>query len=358
MQTDAETVAGLFLHDYNPRNETRRDSSPETRLAFLNDYLRVHANSISELTSKYEEPGQPRLLVPKGPLGLQSASLAAVSWKTGTLAYGEVRGGLINAGAVTGREFLVGLVVSGSVKVFLNGDMEKVSPGQAIVFLPGDECVQVFKNSGQFTLRIPTSSVAQFRLQSLPFRSKRLFRRILPSTTAEDILKLVAFMSEEASRLAKSSEGPSTHIEVLGQALVSRAAHLVEQLTGDLEPDSEMVRICIRCNETLWDNIAHHVSAGALADAACCSERQLYRAFDSVANSTPIEFALRTRLNFARSLLVANGSEEVSIAAIARTCGLGSAKRLVEAYGAEFGESPLETKERRSNLLKVLSLGP
>ncbi|KAE8762891.1 GlxA family transcriptional regulator [Georgenia thermotolerans] len=79
------------------------------------------------------------------------------------------------------------------------------------------------------------------------------------------------------------------------------------------------------------------LSVGALAGHAGVSPRQLTRLFVEHTGRTPGRYVRRVRAEAAAHLLA---STDLTVAAIARRCGLGTAESLRTAFTAEYGVAP------------------
>ncbi|MFZ6992357.1 helix-turn-helix domain-containing protein [Curtobacterium sp. RRHDQ66] len=87
-------------------------------------------------------------------------------------------------------------------------------------------------------------------------------------------------------------------------------------------------------------------SSKEIAAAAGLRSRGLQGAFQRVHGMTPLAYLRGIRLLLARERLRSGYSE--SVAAVARSVGIGHLGRFAGAYKAEFGELPSETLRSRS----------
>ncbi|MDL9938627.1 GlxA family transcriptional regulator [Gordonia sp. ABSL1-1] len=89
------------------------------------------------------------------------------------------------------------------------------------------------------------------------------------------------------------------------------------------------------------DHIAAHLaddlSAPALADLAGVSERHLTRLFHEEMSSTPGRYVRRVRSEAAANLLTGT---DLTVEAISRRCGFGTAEALRQAFVSTYGVSP------------------
>jgi transcriptional regulator GlxA family with amidase domain len=82
-----------------------------------------------------------------------------------------------------------------------------------------------------------------------------------------------------------------------------------------------------------------------LAERACMSPRQFFRAFQAETGLTPAKAVERLRADTARAAL---GSHGRSVRDVARSTGFGSAERMRRAFVRIFGLSPSAVKSQRA----------
>ncbi|MBX7131799.1 MAG: helix-turn-helix domain-containing protein [Fimbriimonadaceae bacterium] len=293
---------------------------------------------------------QPRMLRAPG-RSSATAWLTQIAIGPGNLHYTELKGHLINLASSTGSDLVVGTLVSGRAKVFLNGDRYELQPWQSVLGFPGDEAAQFLSNSNLFTLRIPVTREVHFRIVSLPYQRRLKIRRLLSPDDAEDYRRLLVFFCEESDRTFRPNGDPSLQSRAIGLALRARVDTVLgASIEPALDYNEELVRICLACESLFPSRLSRRLGADEMAKAASCSVRQLYRAFDAVANSSPAAYVARRRIYHARALLLNTLADPLGEAA--RQCGFSSRARLRKAYEAEFGEDPDETLKRRELLVR------
>jgi transcriptional regulator GlxA family with amidase domain len=86
-------------------------------------------------------------------------------------------------------------------------------------------------------------------------------------------------------------------------------------------------------------------SVGELAERACMSARQFFRAFQADTGMTPAKAVERLRADAARAEL---SGHVRSVQDVARSCGFGSAERMRRAFLRLYGISPIGLKQRLS----------
>jgi transcriptional regulator GlxA family with amidase domain len=90
-------------------------------------------------------------------------------------------------------------------------------------------------------------------------------------------------------------------------------------------------------------NLSNRHSVSELAERACMSPRQFFRAFQVETGMTPAKAVERLRADTARAEL---GSKGRSVQDVARSTGFGSPERMRRAFIRLFGVSPAALKER------------
>jgi transcriptional regulator GlxA family with amidase domain len=91
------------------------------------------------------------------------------------------------------------------------------------------------------------------------------------------------------------------------------------------------------------DDLCRRHSVAELAERACMSPRQLFRAFQADIGMTPARAVERLRADAARAEL---GSSGRSVQEVARASGFGSAERMRRAFQRLYGISPIAAKRR------------
>jgi transcriptional regulator GlxA family with amidase domain len=90
-------------------------------------------------------------------------------------------------------------------------------------------------------------------------------------------------------------------------------------------------------------NLRQRHSVAELAEHACMSPRQLFRAFQTDTGTTPAKAVERLRADAARAEL---GSTGRSVQEVARATGFGSAERMRRAFQRLYGISPIAAKRQ------------
>jgi transcriptional regulator GlxA family with amidase domain len=92
-------------------------------------------------------------------------------------------------------------------------------------------------------------------------------------------------------------------------------------------------------------NLDKRHSVSDLADRACMSPRQFFRAFQAETTMTPAKAVERLRAEAARGALASN---DCSVKDVARSFGFGSAERMRRSFLRVFGASPSALKYQRT----------
>lgn len=92
-----------------------------------------------------------------------------------------------------------------------------------------------------------------------------------------------------------------------------------------------------RAIEHVHENIERQIPLSELADAACMSPSHFSRRFKRAVGVSPKEYVTKSRMEKARSLLVAG---TLSIAAIAFVCGYATQAHFTTRFKAVYGKTP------------------
>lgn len=324
-----------------------------TQLPYLRTAIRVATDSAAGLQEALSPLPQPRALFEHDADRVRSVTFAEIASPTCRLAYTEMHGTLCNISTAVGQELVLGVITRGACLLRVNGQDHRLGNGQGILILPGDAALQIFANASLFTLRIPLGGGPLIRIRAFPFRQLRTVRRTLPPAVALDMLRLCQFTALEHDR----SAGPDHELPVQSTVLLGAIRRRALRYLADLLPapptrDESMLPICIDADRFVHLHLDRKLTIAQLADASSCSVRQLYRAFETIAQTTPLEYQRRVRLNLARSLLYAGRSNHMP--EILVRAGLTDARRFIRAYAAEFGETPQQTLEDRDRNVREL----
>lgn len=117
-------------------------------------------------------------------------------------------------------------------------------------------------------------------------------------------------------------------------------SHLLERDSGKALP--WQVR---RIEEYIVANWNRPLAIRDLATLTGASVRSIFKAFRQSRGYSPMEFARRTRLEHARTMLAAP-EDKTSVAGVANACGFGNLGHFAAYYQRAFGERPSETLRR------------
>jgi len=328
---------------------------------FLNGGDLFSSTSISEIEGLHSSLTQPARMyaLDDGPV---TARVSLARFQNAELFYTEISGNLINASAMDGNDFVIGILLAGSVELFQNHTWKSYRPNDGMIFLPGDTALIVLRSARTFSLRLSGKSETYLKIKALPFKDHERFERTLGTPDATDFSRLLRFCADEFDRLHASGQTASPQIEALGKAIWERARAQMQSMLRLQGSDPAHVEICSDVDTFLAQHPMRKLVTQELAEIAHCSVRQLYRAFQSVTDLSPGEYALRTRGEYAlrtrlfraRSRLLSSVGNGRVIGLIARQHGFSSSSKFSEAYSREFGETPSRTLAARLKMIDEL----
>lgn len=245
----------------------------------------------------------------------------------------------MSVSAADGASAIVGFCLDGCATIWLGDEPVTLSAGNALTFMPGDHTLQFFSDTTLLTVRVPVGTSGLLSLASQRFKTSLAGERTLSQTDSADIFRLATFACEEIDRSLLGGSNASLMVRALATRI--RTA-LASKLPPSAEESSGRYQICLSAHRHLLTNLHSHVSLNELAHAACCSLRQLHRAFDEVVGITPADFVARVQLRHIRSEIVAG----------ARLKPMNRTQS--RAYEREFGETPAETLEVQRRRLDAI----
>lgn len=95
----------------------------------------------------------------------------------------------------------------------------------------------------------------------------------------------------------------------------------------------------------IYDHYQSPISVRQIADAAGICERECFRCFSEVLNTTPMQYLNRHRVGVAARELAESG---LSIAQIAEDCGFAGSSYFGKVFHREMGCSPVEFRRKNS----------
>jgi AraC-like DNA-binding protein len=249
--------------------------------------------------------------------------------------------------------FVLTLPTHGSGEAGPRGRALPLAAGHAAVVVASTAISsRVDDGFGAIQLMIPRASLAHSLaafLGSDPRRPLDLAPEIdIAAGGGAGLARLLSFAADEAERPVSVLATPLVAFDlaeaVLRQMLFglshSHVARLHE-LSRPAEP-----RYLRQAEEFLEANVDRPVSSVELATQVGVGVRALQLAFRRYRNSTPQRFVRERRLELARRRLVAGVGSTVTDVALAT--GFAHLGRFSAEYRARFGESPSETRRRRS----------
>ncbi|HMS56614.1 MAG TPA: hypothetical protein PKA27_14565 [Fimbriimonadaceae bacterium] len=288
-------------------------------------------------------PGQPRRVFSQG---FRSAFNNTVQHEGVSLSYSVLDGHLLNVGASNGDSILISIVLDGEATVWTNGEKRDLSAGSGVVIVGGDHVVQSLEDTQTFILRIPSTSRLNLQIQATPHMVRDKLPRSMTKVEAAEFGRVFMFAANEIDLRG----GLDDFGRLLLGTLERYATHLFAQYIppADERPPETMLDICRNVRVFLSGRGPKRTSLHELAQAGCCSLRQLHRAFEAVTRSTPADFARRCQLNYLRSEIANRSAEQLD-------CHEPTISRaLRQAYADEFGEVLEETVRRQGRLVKSI----
>ncbi len=314
----------------------------------LPNYKILETRSLGALEAQYSDLTQPNRFFQASESF--HVRLAQVGWSQGRITYSELCGKIINASVSPGKEVVVGVLGDGHAEVMHNLIPRSMKKGDVILYLPGDESVHLLDNTRIFSVRVPISHARLIRMRGRPFKSTEAIDRRVERSAALDVESLSRYLASEAERVHGLPSG-ADQIDSIGLALTERVLRIIDQhSSSQREVDPGMLEICRTCDFAI-ESTNQHYSAHELSEIACCSHRQLYRAFSLIADSTPMDYQRRVHLARARSFALRNADSSVSMQRLAEKFGFGSASQLRKAYVDEFGQTPADSVRHRREVV-------
>lgn len=199
----------------------------------------------------------------------------------------------------------------------------------------------------RLTLRIKTATLEQ-KLAGLLGAKLRGPIEFAPATplaapATQGLAGLIVFLARQLD--ASAEQLPPLVLRELEQAIIvqflsSNRHTYTPQLEGGVADAAlREVRIAEEYIEAHWNEA---ISIERLVEATGASARTLFRAFQRARACSPMAFARTVRLRRARAML-RSGDPNISVTAIAYTCGFLSTGHFSRYYREAFGELPSET---------------
>lgn len=244
----------------------------------------------------------------------------------------------------------------GLVEVDVGSACHSVGADQMIAFLPSHRRTRVFRpGKGLFKahmIKVPVDSFHRQRQiwgqKALPLDEDGTPLAMSGMTSGAAIIDLIDYFETDLS-----SESPllrGRHAPAFAEALMSehiRALFNDEKPGGMYSPSSAAVAKVRQAEEYMRTHHAKPLTVPDIAKAVGVGPRKLQYLFRGVNGQSPWEALTATRLDRAREHLIAGGAE-TSVTDVALACGFTHLGRFSGAYRDRFGETPSQTKVRRS----------
>lgn len=184
---------------------------------------------------------------------------------------------------------------------------------------------------------------------------------------SHEVPEEVAILSGDEDDLLCESITPSiTSIELASHRIGTEASEMLARIlkTGNVPASVKYVqplRVRVRrstenqsiadpavskCVRLIWDSPPDRIEVRDLVKQACLSRRTLEQRFREKLGRTPAEEIRRMRLEKSRQMIV---STQLSISAIALTCGFSSGPYLSRTFRKYYGFSPSELRVGRQH---------
>ncbi|MBR0846556.1 helix-turn-helix domain-containing protein [Bradyrhizobium diazoefficiens] len=227
---------------------------------------------------------------------------------------------------------------------------EPVSPGDVLIHPAGSEHDRIYEGPAAFAgvMCDPAELPALFAPGQQPsdlafWATRRHFRRKGSPTSP-----VVALLSLLAGRLQHGqswSEGAAAYWKrAVLEAFLDPAA--VEPIADSESVVPSSVRIVREVERYLEANGGRAIHVTEFCEKIKVRRRTLYRAFDEVVGTGPIDFLRAKRLSMVHLRLRQASSAETGVADIATEFGFLELGRFAQQYRALFGEHPRETLRR------------
>ena len=93
----------------------------------------------------------------------------------------------------------------------------------------------------------------------------------------------------------------------------------------------------------LKEHIADKVTLDELANVACVTKSHLSRLFRSAYDLSPIQYAIRCKIQFAQGLLL---TTDMSVKTVAEKIGIDDVSYFIRLFKKTIGFTPLDYRER------------
>lgn len=134
----------------------------------------------------------------------------------------------------------------------------------------------------------------------------------------------------------------SAHLTEAWGGLYRLIEPLIDRAQGQQRENAARVKAMINF---IYDHYQSPISVRQIADAAGICERECFRCFSEILNTTPMQYLNRHRVGMAARALAEGGA---SIAQIAEACGFAGSSYFGKVFHREMGCSPLEFRRKNS----------
>jgi transcriptional regulator GlxA family with amidase domain len=103
--------------------------------------------------------------------------------------------------------------------------------------------------------------------------------------------------------------------------------------------DERVLKVC----QYLKENISEKVALDELANVACVTKSHLGRLFRSAFDMSPIQYAIRCKIQYAQGLLL---TTDMSVKSVSEKIGIDDVSYFIRIFKKIIGFTPLDYRER------------
>lgn len=247
--------------------------------------------------------------------------------------------------------YVIGLPITGRMSVTIDGQSLLAEAGEGVIVDPSRIERTRLSGAAHFVeFYLPRREMLRLAAEWAPGvePDAPLFEPHLRAPLAQRLL----FMATQAAELLQAP-GPAEGkrmlfrrwIEMIGLCLLHEQplAHATHRRSAVIAPAPASVR---RAVDFIHAHADTSIGLADIADAACVSVSSLLRQFNGHLGQSPFAFLRVVRLERARAELRTDGAPAVRDVAL--RWGFQNPSKFSQAYQAQFGEKPSQTRTRRS----------
>jgi len=251
--------------------------------------------------------------------------------------------------AADSSHLLVGLVLSGSVRMQLAGGDCLARAGEGLVFNPAEVAEAQFAADSHFVeIALPREPLLRLGSALWTAAGSDAPPSLRPKL-APALAQKLHFMAQQASGLLQQGDEATPPIlierwvEMMGLSLLhEQATGAPGRSAGQGRPEPVLPRSLRRALDYLDAHAQGEILLTDIAAAACVSVSSLLRHFNEHLGLTPMAYLRQLRLDRARAEL--RQGQAGRIGELAQRWGFQSAGKFSQAYLRRFGERPSESR--------------